>query len=77
MDVPNSNAKIIRSIIFEQYVVRCGSKNGHQMMCLKEIGLSAQNMLTILSSIIYMFEDLYDHLLSTRILSLIMNRILI
>jgi hypothetical protein len=47
------------------------------MLCLKEIGLSAQNMLTILGSMIYMFEDLYDHLLSTKILSLIMNRILI
>ena len=37
--------------IYEWYVVRCGSKNGHQNdMCLKEIGLHAQNMLTILGS---------------------------
>ena len=36
----------------EWYVVRCVSKNGYQKhMCLKEIiGLSAQNMITILGA---------------------------
>ena len=36
------------------YVVRCGSKNWHQkgIMCLKEFGLRAQNMLAILGSIV-------------------------
>ena len=40
--------------IFEWYVVRCGSKNGHQkgIMCFKEIGLHAPNVLTILGSIV-------------------------
>jgi hypothetical protein len=33
----------------EWSVVRCGSKNGHQkdILCLKEIGLCTQNLLTI------------------------------
>ena len=35
--------------IFEWCVVSCGSKNEHQKeMCLKEIGLCAQNVRTIL-----------------------------
>ena len=35
--------------MFEWDVVRCGSKNGHQNdTCLKELGLCAQNMLTII-----------------------------
>ena len=34
-------------------MVKCGSKNRHQKdMCLKEIGLTAQNMFTILGSIV-------------------------
>ena len=34
-------------------MVSCGSKNGHQKdMCLKEVGICAQNDLTILGSII-------------------------
>ena len=33
----------------------CGSKNGHQEgMCLKEIGLHAQNVSTILGSMVNM-----------------------
>ena len=47
-------------------------------MCLEEIGLRAQNMLTILSgivNIIYMGGDMYDHLMSTRIFTLIMHKI--
>ena len=57
----------------------CGSKNGHQEgVCLKEIGLHAQNMLSILGSMVNMIgEDLYDHLMSTRIFILIMNMIFI
>ena len=41
-------------------MVRCGSKNGHQKdMCLKEIGLRAQNMLTILGSIVNIIGGTY------------------
>ena len=39
--------------IFEGYVIGCGFKDGHwQDMCWKEIGLHAQNMLTIIGSIV-------------------------
>ena len=53
VDIPDSNTTIIWTRIFEWYVVRCGSKNGYQkgIMCLKEIGLRAQNMIIILGSI--------------------------
>ena len=50
-------------------MVRCRSKNEHQKnICLEEIGLRAQNMLTILGLIFNMEEDhgggdLYDHLM--------------
>ena len=48
---PNFNTRIIWTPIFEWHVLRIGSKNKHQNdMCLKEIGLHAQNTLTILSS---------------------------
>ena len=47
------HTNIILTLIFEWYVIKCGSKNGHQKdTCLKEIGLSAQNMLTIVGSMI-------------------------
>ena len=47
--------------------------------CSKEIGLCAQNMLTFLGSIVNMvgsgWGELYDYLMSTKIFSLIMNKI--
>ena len=64
--------------IFEWYVARCGSKSGHEngIMRLKEIELCAQDLLTILGSLvinIIIEGDLYDHLMSLRILTSIMN----
>ena len=45
-------------------------------MCLEEIGLHAQNMLIILvGSVINILRDLCDHLISTRIFTLIVNKI--
>jgi hypothetical protein len=47
-----------------------GSKNIYQneIISLKEIGLHAQHMIIILGSIVNIIgEDLYDHLMSTRI----------
>jgi hypothetical protein len=46
--MPNSNMEIIWTPIFEWQVVKCGCENGHHkgIMCLKEIGVRAQNMLT-------------------------------
>ena len=53
--MPKLKTTIIWTPVFERYVVRCGSKNWHQIyMCLKEIGLCAQNMLIILGSIVNM-----------------------
>jgi hypothetical protein len=57
-------------------VVRYGSKNGYQIdMCSKEVGLCDQNMLTILGPSQYDWGNLYDYLMSTRIFTLIMNKI--
>ena len=77
--MPNSNTAIIWTPLFEWYMGSCGSKNGHQEgMCSKEIRLHAQNMLTILGLMVNMTRgDLYDHLMSTRIFTLIMNKIFI
>ena len=60
-------------------MVRRGSKNWCKKdMGLKEIELWAQDILTILGSIVNMIgRDLYDHLMSTRLLTLIMNKIFI
>ena len=74
----DSNIVIIWTLIFEWCVVRRESKNGHQKdMCLKEIELCVQNMLTIIGSIIDMIGGLYDHLMSKRMFTLIMNKIFI
>jgi hypothetical protein len=54
-DVCERNIAIIWPLIFEWHVVRCGSKNGLKKdVCLKEIGLCAQTILTILCSILNM-----------------------
>ena len=67
--------------IFEWYVVRCDPKTKYQNdMCIKETRLCAQNMITILGSIvniIWGLGDLYDHLMSMRIFTLKMNKIFI
>ena len=53
VDVPKSNIAMIWTSMFEWYMDRCESKDRNQKdMYLKEIGLRAQNMLTILGSII-------------------------
>jgi hypothetical protein len=47
-------------------------------MFLKEIGLQAQNMITVLGSIVNIIgRNLYEHLTSTRIFILLMNKIFI
>ena len=55
VDVPKSNKTIMWTTVFEWYVARCGSKS----KCLKEIGQCAQNMLTILGSILSMTAKTY------------------
>ena len=51
-----SNIAIIWAHIYAQYVLRCGFKNGHQKgnMCLREIGLCAQNKLIVLGAMVNM-----------------------
>ena len=45
-------------------------------MCLKEIGLCAQNMITILGAIVNITGGhLHDHLMNMRIFTLIMGKI--
>ena len=52
--MPNLVLSLIQSPIFEWCVVWCGVKNGHPkgIMYLEEIGLFAQNMITILNSMV-------------------------
>ena len=63
VDIPNSVTCLTRTPIFRWYVVRCGPKNVYQkiIMCLKELGLQAQNMVTILSSIVNIIGGSIDN----------------
>lgn len=57
-------------------MLRCGLKKGHQKRhCLKVIRLYAQNLLTILGSIVNVLErePISDHLMSKRIFTLTMS----
>ena len=61
-------------------MIWCGLKNGHHKdFYLEEIvGVCVQNLITFLSAIVSVIGrgrrvDLYDHLMSTRIFTLIMN----
>ena len=64
--------------IFEWYVIRFSSKNKYQKdMCLKESELHAQNMITILGSIVSIMGYVHDHLMSIRIFTLMTNKICI
>ena len=75
----NSITYLSLTLIFEGHVVRGASKNRHHNdMYVNKIELHAQNMITILSSIINIIEeDLYDHLMHMEIVTLIMNQIFI
>ena len=57
-------------------MVRCGSKNGYQKYIFsKGIGVHAQNIITFFSSIVnIIWLDLYDHLMGTKIYTLIMDK---
>ena len=60
VDVPNLVTIPNRTPLFEWYVVRCGFKNGYPNdMCSKEIGQRAQNMITILGSIVNTIKRTY------------------
>ena len=85
IDVPNS---VNQLPIFEWCVVRCGSKNGYQkgIICLSEIGICAQNIIThsrLNSQHFFFFffflwgGTLYDQLKSMGISSLMRHKIFI
>jgi hypothetical protein len=79
VDMPHSFTYFIYLASYGVNLVWCGSKNGYQKgMCLKEIGLCVQKMITIVSSLVNTIErDLYDHLMGTKIFALMMNEIFI
>ena len=55
VNVLNLVAYLNRTPIFEWYVVWCGSNNKFKKdTCLQEIGLRAQNLITILGSFVNM-----------------------
>lgn len=57
-------------------MVRCGAKNGCQKdIFLKGIGAHAQNMMTILSSVVNIIGvNVYDHLMNTKIFTSLMDK---
>ena len=62
-----------QTAIFKWYLVKCGSKNGHQkVLCLKEIGLHAQNLSDTLGSIFIIIWGL----MSSKIFTLVTHKIL-
>ena len=76
----NSITHLNHAPLFEWYVGWCGSNNRDQTcICLKEIRQYIQTMITILNPIANIIRkerqrNLYDHLMSTRIFTLIMNK---
>ena len=59
----HGSSKVIylnRTTILECYLIKCGSKKRFQKYaCLNEVGLYAQNMITILSLIVDTIEGTY------------------
>ena len=48
--------------LFERCEVMCGSKNGHQKTCSREIGLYVQVLSVVLSSIMTIIGETYMHM---------------
>ena len=60
IDMLDSVTYLNRTPIFEWYMVRFGSKDGHQKdICLKEIGLRAQTIITVLGSVVNLLGGTY------------------
>ena len=71
---------LIGTLVFERYVLKCGSKNGHQKdLCLKETEqVHAQNLMLILGSTINIdWGDLHDRSMRKRMFTLIVNEVFI
>ena len=75
--MPNWDIDLDQTSTFEWYVIKFSFRNGYQKnMCLNEIRLRAQNMITVRGSIAHIIEgNPYDHLMSMKIFTLIMNKI--
>ena len=58
VDVPDLVTSLNQTSILEWYVARCDSKDGYQkdIMQFKEIGLSGQDMITILGLTVHIIE---------------------
>ena len=74
--MPNSVTDLTRKPLFKfkmwfDVAPRTDTK---EYMCLKQIELHAQNMITISQ---HNWGDLYDHLMNTSIFTLIMNKMFI
>ena len=76
VDVPDTVTYLNKTPIFEWYV-GVAPRTNFEKTCLKESELHAQNMIIILGSIVNIMGDLYDHLMSMRIFTLMMNKIFI
>ena len=77
--LPSSITHLNRTPIFEWYVVLCGSKKGyHKDTCLLKdwIACSNYNTQSRSNSQLYL-KGLYNHLMSTRIFTLIMNKMFV
>jgi hypothetical protein len=67
VDVPNSVTNLNKTLTFEWCVVRCGPKtNMKEDTGLEEIGLHAQNMITILGSLHNIIRGAYMIIQRTR-----------
>lgn len=76
MDVLKCNIAIIWTLVFDWYVIRCGSNNGQQInMSLKEIGLYMQTILCSKVNIIRRGGGVWDHLMNMTIFTLILRGI--
>ena len=80
IDMPKSNTTIIwtHQYLNGMWLDVAPRRDTQNDTCYTEIDLSAQNVITIPGSIVNTIGgDLYDHLMSTKILTLKMNAIFI
>ena len=79
VDVPKSNTAIIWTPVFEWHVVRCEFGGGTPFKHVFKRGLTtcSKNVLCTMLDSQHDCGDLYDHLMSTRIFTLIMNKLFI
>lgn len=75
VDMFNSATNLNWTIVFEWYVVKVRLwERIPKKMCLKEIGLCTQIIITYLGSVVNTIEAIYDHSMSIRIFALMIIR---